>query len=302
MLYKFFSGAPAVALLSATAAQATLPEPVKAMIDSAIASKNDADVQTVVKLAKATNPDDIAEIDALFAAYAAEKTQLAAAETRAKQEAGFFSNWSGEGELGAFRSTGNSSNTGISGGIKLTKDAVKWRVKLRAFADYQRSNGITTREQFGASIEPNYKFNERLYAYGLAQYERDRFQGFSSRYTLSGGLGYAVIAEEDISLDVKTGPAWRKTNFTNGGSDSSIAGLAGLDFGWQISDNLKLTESASATIASDTNTFVSTTALDAKLLGSLSARLSYTVEHETNPPIGRIKTDTLSRATLVYGF
>ncbi|MEP3767796.1 MAG: DUF481 domain-containing protein, partial [Marinomonas sp.] len=61
-------------------------------------------------------------------------------------------------------------------------------------------------------------------------------------------------------------------------------------------------ESASATIASDTNTFVSTTALDAKLLGSLSARLSYTVEHETNPPIGRIKTDTLSRATLVYGF
>ncbi|MFK7842975.1 MAG: YdiY family protein [Sphingorhabdus sp.] len=272
------------------------------MIDSAIASKNDADVQTVVKLAKATNPDDIAEIDALFAAYAAEKTQLAAAETRAKQEAGFFSNWSGEGELGAFRSTGNSSNTGISGGIKLTKDAVKWRVKLRAFADYQRSNGITTREQFGASIEPNYKFNERLYAYGLAQYERDRFQGFSSRYTLSGGLGYAVIAEEDISLDVKAGPAWRKTNFTNGGSDSSIAGLAGLDFGWQISDNLKLTESASATIASDTNTFVSTTALDAKLLGSLSARLSYTVEHETNPPIGRIKTDTLSRATLVYGF
>ncbi|MEO9600485.1 DUF481 domain-containing protein [Parasphingorhabdus sp.] len=302
MLNKVFGGTSILALMVATPAQAALPGPVKAMIDTAIASKNDVDIQTVVKLAKATNPDDIAEIDALLTAYTTEKNILAAAELKAKQEAGFFTNWTGEGELGAFRSTGNSSNTGISGGVKLAKDAVKWRLKLRAFADYQRSNGITTREQFAASIEPNYKFNDRLYAYGLAQYERDRFQGFSSRYTLSGGLGYSVIAEDNMTLDVKAGPAWRKTNFTNGGSDSSIAGLAALDFGWQISDNLKLTENASATIASDSNTFASTTALDAKLIGTLSARFSYTVEHETNPPIGRIKTDTVSRATLVYGF
>jgi len=38
------------------------------------------------------------------------------------------------------------------------------------------------------------------------------------------------------------------------------------------------------------------------LIGSLSARFSYTVEHETNPPVGRLKTDTLSRASLVYDF
>ncbi len=297
-------------------AQAALPEPVKAMIDAAIASGKDAEVRSVIKFAKVANPDDIAEIDAMFAAYTAKKTQLAAAEKKAKMEAPFFENWTGEGELGGFRNTGNSSNVGISGGIKLAKDAVDWRLKFRARADYQRSNGVTSREQYAAALEPEYKIDDRLFIYGLAQYDRDRFQGFSSRYTVSGGIGYTVIKEKDIFLDVKAGPAWRLTEFTEGGSDSSIAGLIGLDLGWQIAKNLKLTQGAGATLASDaqsltsanvifssgTNTLTATTGLDAKINGKLSARLSYAIEHETNPPDGREKTDTLSRATLVYDF
>ncbi len=297
-------------------AQAALPEPVKAMIEAAIASGQDAEVRSVIKFAKVANPDDIAEIDAMFAAYTAKKTQLAAAEKKAKMEAPFFENWTGEGELGGFRNTGNSSNVGISGGIKLAKDAEDWRLKFRARADYQRSNGVTSREQYAAVLEPEYKIDDRLFIYGLAQYDRDRFQGFSSRYTVSGGIGYTVIKEKDIFLDVKAGPAWRLTEFTEGGSDSSIAGLIGLDLGWQIAKNLKLTQGAGATLASDaqsltsanvifssgTNTLTATTGLDAKINGKLSARLSYAIEHETNPPDGREKTDTLSRATLVYDF
>lgn len=297
-------------------AQAALPEPVKAMIEAAIASGKDAEVRSVVKFAKVANPDDVAEIDAMFAAYTAKKTQLAAAEKKAKMEAPFFENWTGEGELGGFRNTGNSSNVGVSGGIKLAKDAVDWRLKFRARADYQRSNGVTSREQYAAALEPEYKIDDRLFIYGLAQYDRDRFQGFSSRYTVSGGIGYTVIKEKDIFLDVKAGPAWRLTEFTEGGSDSSIAGLIGLDLGWQIAKNLKLTQGAGATLASDaqsltsanvifssgTNTLTATTGLDAKINGKLSARLSYAIEHETNPPDGREKTDTLSRATLVYDF
>jgi putative salt-induced outer membrane protein len=300
---KIFSlGASATALLIATPAQATLPDPVRAMIEAAILSEHDADIQSVVKLAKATNPDDISEIDAMLAGYISKKQQRAEIAKAEKMQAGFFKNWSGQGEAGAFRSTGNSSNTGLSGGLKLTKEATKWRFKFNALADYQRSNGVTTREQFTVALEPDYRLNDRLYAYGLAQYDRDRFQGFSARYTLSSGLGYAVIDKDHISLDIKTGPAWRKTAFVGGGSDSHIAGLVGLDFNWQISDNLKLTEAATTTFESGNQSFTSITALDTRIVGALSARFSYSIEHETNPPAGRIKTDTLSRATLVYDF
>ncbi|MEW4466584.1 DUF481 domain-containing protein [Parasphingorhabdus sp. JC815] len=313
-----------VALASVTApAHAALPEPVKAMVKAAIESGNDAEIQSVVKFAKLTHPDDSAEIDTMLTPYNEKKAQLAEAKKQqaeekklAKMEAPFFDNWSGEGELGGFRNTGNSDNVGLSAGLKLVKDAVKWRLKLHARADYQRNNGSTSKEQFSAALEPEYKMNDRLFFFGLTQYDRDRLQGVSARYTLSGGIGYTVIKEDDIRLDVKAGPAWRLTEYIGGGTDSGLAGLIGMDMAWQIAERVKLTQGAGATIASDaqslssataifssgTNTLTAKTAIDAKISGKLSARLSYVVEHETNPPVGRKKTDTLSRATLVYDF
>ncbi len=302
MLYKVSASISAIALLHSIPAQAALPDPVKAMIEAALASKNDAEVQIVVKLAKSTNPSDVAEIDAMLAIYAAEKAAIAAADEQKKLQAGFFENWTGQGELGGFHSSGNTNSTGISASLKLKREGVKWRQNLRALADYQRTNGATDREQFLAAYEPNYKFHERFYAFGLAQYERDRFQGFSSRVTLSGGFGYAVIKSDDTALNIKAGPAWRKTSIVGGGSNSSIAGLAALDSFWQISDNLRLTQDLSAYIEADNSTFTSTAGLEAKLIGALSARLSYSREHETDPPLGVEKTDKISRATLVYDF
>lgn len=304
-------------------AHAALPDPVKAMIDAAIASGNLTEVASVVKFAKMTNPANSAEIDTVLAPYLEKQAQLAAAKKQraeaakqAKMEAPFFDNWSGEGELGGFRNTGNSSNIGISAGLKLAKDAVKWRLKFHARADYQRSHGITSREQFLVALEPEYKIDDRLFFFGLSQFDRDRLQGFSGRYTASAGIGYTVIKEKDIQLSLKAGPAWRLTEYTDGGSDSGLAGLLGLDLAWQVAKNIKLTQGTGATIASDakgltsataifssnTNTLTARTAIDAKISGKLSARLSYLVEHETNPPEGRQKTDTLSRATLVYDF
>lgn len=302
MLYKVSASITAFAYLCSFPANAALPDPVKEMIEAAIASKKDGDVKTVVKLAKATNPEYVAEIDALHAEYQAEKAALAAVAEQQKRKAGFFENWSGQGELGGFHSTGNTDSTGISASLKLTRDGINWRHNLRALADYRRTNGTTDREQFLAVYEPNYKFDERLYAYGLAQYERDRFQGFSSRITLSGGLGYAVIKDDDVVLNIKGGPAWRNAQLVGGGSESSLAGLVALDSFWQISKNLRLTQDLTAYLESENSTFTSTTGLESKLVGALSARLSYSWEHETNPPPGVEKTDRISRATLVYDF
>jgi putative salt-induced outer membrane protein len=297
-------------------AYAALPAPVKAMIDSAIASGNNQDVLAIVKIAKATNPDDLAEIDSLVAEHNKNLAEKAEAEQLEKQTAGLFENWKGQGELGGYRSTGNTNNLGVTGSIKLVKDAAKWRTNFQARADYERNKGRTTRDQISTTIEPNYKFDNRLYAYGLAQFERDRLQGFSARYTLSGGLGYELVKTKDIRLAIKAGPAIRITDFAGGETKSSLAALVGLDFDWKISDHLKFSQDAGGTYASDAQgftsavavidsdntTFSATSALDAKLIGSLSTRFSYTIEHETNPKIGRAKTDTLSRASLVYDF
>lgn len=292
--------------LTPQSALAEVPDPVRAMIDAAIAKGDAPTVRAVMDLARETNPADIDELNAMqaqFEAAEAEKATAAAAQEEAdKRNAGLLENWSGQGQLGAFRSTGNTSDTGVTAGVTLERVGVDWRHKLTGLVDYQETNGVTTREQFLAAYEANYDLSDRLYAYGLVQYERDTFQGFSARYSGSGGLGYRIIENDNMQLSVKAGPAYRQTEFVDGTSDSSIAGLAALDFDWQIAENLKLTEDASAFIQSGGNTFVSTTGLVAGLGSGFSASLSYTVEHETNPPAGAVKTDTLTRATLIYDF
>ena len=300
------TGAIALALALPAAAQAELPAPVRAMIEAAIESGDDDAVRTVIDLARTTNPDDGAELDAILASYetdlAAAEAAQEAAEERAIRNAGLFDNWSGRGELGAFNSTGNSSNTGVTASLGLAREGINWRHKLRGRADYQRSNGVTTREQFLAAYEPNLILSDRLFAYALAQYERDRFQGFSARYSASGGLGYEIIETEDITLSVQAGPAWRRTERINGITDTNLAGLASADFDWQIADNIALTQDASAFIQSGSSTYTSDTGLQAGIADNVKVRLSYTLEHDTDPPAGAESTDTLSRITIIYDF
>lgn len=299
-------------LFAAAPAHAQIPEPVRAMIDAALASGDDAKVRTVIELAKATNPDDGGELDAILSAYEAdlEAAKAAAmadagdagdAQDDAIPSAGFFADLSGKGELGAFMSTGNAENTGITASLSLVNEGTNWRHRFSGRADYQETEGVVTREQFVAAYEPNYKINDRLFAYALAQYERDRFQGFSARYSASGGIGYDVLVDGP-TLSIKAGPAYRRTELVNGASTGNLAGLAALDFDWAVSDTITFTQDGSALVQNGSSTFISDTGLQAAISEVLSVRLSYTVETDTAPPPGAVKTDTLSRVTIIYDF
>lgn len=304
----FKTGLLATALLFAAPVYAEASHPVIQMLDEAIASGNEADVETVAKYARKTAPDHVAVINGKVDGY---KTNLAAlakakadeeAEQKRREAGNFFNNWTGRGELGGFITGGNSDSKGLAAGIALTREGEKVRLNFRANADYQKSNGVTSNEQFAVAFEPNYKFNERLFAYGLAQWDRDRPQGIDARYLLSGGLGYRAVATDSVTIDLKAGPAWRRTDFTALPSSSGIAALGSANVLWKISPTLTLTEAVNLLWQSSSSSLSSMTAIEAKLGGALSARLSYQVRHETNPPAGLEKTDTLSRVTLVYGF
>ncbi|MFV0643116.1 MAG: YdiY family protein [Sphingomonadaceae bacterium] len=294
-------------------AAAEIAPPLRAMIDAALASGEPIKVDVVIALAKETSPDDKAELQAILDSFNAEQEVLAlekasrlaekrTADVQEKRQAGLTDNWKGKGEFGAFRSTGNSSNVGVTVGLKLRRKGERWTNQIRSLADYQRSRGITTREQYLASYETHYRIDDRKFTYGLAQWEKDRFQGFTSRLAISGGLGFRPVDEDDLQIELKAGPAWRHTKLTTGLMEDDLAGLGGLSLNWQVADNVTLTEDANAYYQSGNSTFDSMTGIEAGLSKALKARLSYSVEHATNPPYGAIRTDTLSRFTLVYGF
>lgn len=302
--------------LAAAPAAAELPAPVRAMIEAAVATGDEAKVTTVIELAKATNPHAAAEIDQLgkaFFAGKAEQRRLAeAARLEAIRTAGVLERWRGRGELGASRATGNSPSLGLAAGLDIKREGLDWTHSLRGRADYQRTNGIVTREKYFAAYEPRFQIDTDLFAYGLGQFERDTIQGYDARWAVSAGLGWQAIKQPALNLALKAGPAFRRTEFTSGETDNRLAGLLGLDFDWTFADGVKLTQdtnlvaesggAATAVFDSRSTTLALATGLEARITGKLSSRFAYQVDYNSDPPAGKVSTDTISRVTLVYDF
>jgi putative salt-induced outer membrane protein len=293
--------APATPIVAATPGDSdvTVPPAIKAMIDAAIASGDDKEVSIIVKYARVADP---ASGDAVLALANKWRADRAAARNETIRQAGVFDLWTGRAELGGYRSTGNTDSLGVAAVVDATREGLNWRHKFHGQIDYNENQGSTTREHYLASYEPNYKIDDRLYIYGSALYEADRFLGYYDRVSASIGAGYNVIKTPAVKFDVELGPAYRHTYFTNGVMQDSPAARGTLDFSWKVLPGLTLSQTGSAYAQRYNSTVSGTTAIDAKLIGPLSAKLSYYVQYESEPPEASVSTDTTSRASLVYSF
>jgi putative salt-induced outer membrane protein len=286
-------------LTAGTANAETIPPPIEKMIRAAAATGDATKLATTVDLAKKTYPDSAKEIDALVADLnkAAEEARV----EKLKSES-FFQGWHGHGEAGATVSTGNTDTTGVALGLAFNKEGLHWRHAFNATADYERTNGTTDKERYFVGYEGNYKFSDRAYALGLVSWEKDRFSGFSSRFSESLGIGYSVIKQPNMTLNIEGGPALRQTSYLDGTSDNKFGGRGALGYHWTIHPGIVFSEDAVGYLQGHDDTFTSTTALDMKLIGALSGRVSFFVKYESDPPLGLETTDTTTRFTLVYGF
>ena len=287
----FVTGAPSIA------AAVPLPKPVADIID--VVANDPLALKTVVTAAKKANPGSVAEIDAHVAALKA-RTEVQDAARIANQ--GLLEGWTGEGEVGGFISTGNTDENGLAAGLKFNKATLRWRHIVELSADYKRTDDVLTKERYFGVYTANYKLGERYYAWGRLSAERDQFAGFDARLSEGAGIGYRWIDTKALKLDVEGGPALRQTDYTGGGRRKSIAARLAQMLAWQISDDVRISQSAATFLESGNSTFIASAGLTTKLRSAVSARASFDVRHDQNPPNDRQKTDTTSRVTLVYDF
>lgn len=291
LVFALVAAAP---LLAAT----PLPPAVRTMVEAAAKSGDKAKIDAVTAIAKETNPDSGAEIDGIVAGIASEQAAQRAAKLR---QAGFFENWAGTGQIGGSFATGNSDVVALAAGLTLGRDGIAWRHALNASADLQRDSGTTTQERFAVNWQSDWKFSERGWLFGRVGWERNQVAGLTSRFTEALGVGYRLVASPRVRWDIEGGPALVQARFTDR-RENSFAVRGGTNFLWNINDNLEFSENASVLYQANNTAIQSTTALTAKLFDALSARFSFTIAHETDPPAGLERTDTVTRATLVYDF
>jgi len=289
----------AVALAAAGhAAAEPLPPGVAAMIEAA--ASDPAALKTVVALAKKTNPNSGKEIDAQVATLTA---KAEAQKTAQLAHLGFWDGWDGKGQVGMYAHTGNTEDGGISVGVDLNREGLRWRHIVAVVADYQQEDGNTTKQKFSGSYEGDRQIGDgRFYAYGVLYVEHDRFAGIRLRTSEALGLGYWLVKRPTMRFNLEGGPAVRQTDYIDLSDANTVdLRLAG-EFRWTYRPGVTFTQTATAYLEERNTTLTSSTALTTSLFGALAARASYDVTHEDHPPPGRERTDTTSRLTLVYSF
>ncbi|WP_419827568.1 DUF481 domain-containing protein [Sphingomonas sp.] len=291
-----------------SASAVALPPPARALLEEAIDRGSAESFAAIAALARERYPQGVAQIDALAAENDAKRAERAASEARAKADAlaaaSFLDNWRGEIDLGGSYTRGNTDAISIYGAVKLNKEGLHWRHAVSARADYAKSAGTLSTDKDTAAYQPQYKFDERFYAYGLGQFDRDEILGFSRRFTESVGAGYTVLPGADLHLDLEAGPAVRQTRYAGTArfNDTAVGGRASLNFLWKPNAAVQFTEKAAVFFLPNNSNITSTTALDTRLFGPLRIRLSYNLSYEQDTPTVARSFDTITTASIVFAF
>ncbi|MEM6534110.1 MAG: DUF481 domain-containing protein [Pseudomonadota bacterium] len=222
--------------------------------------------------------------------------------------------WSGEGAFSAGATTGNTETTDIGLSLDLERTGRVWSLGLEGSSDYGESDGEKNKSRIFLGANLDRQLSDRLFSYGAVSYEADEFSGFSSRSFVGVGLGYDIFDGEDVKWSVRGGPGWRfdeleaetddstipPTLISDETSEDSFSASGESAWSYQLNPYVGLSNDTTAVYADTSSQFTNVLALNARLNGKLSARMSYEARHNTEPPLGFEKTDTITRVSLVY--
>lgn len=213
--------------------------------------------------------------------------------------------WTGKGEAGLAIASGNTSTRTANAKVAIGHKADAWEQSGTLAGLYVRNDGETTARRWELGAQTRYTFSERTFWFGGARYEEDRFSGFDHQGVVNTGIGRKFIASDNTKLTAQAGVGYKfyetlDTLTVPGSKESSIVGVASMDFEHKLNGATTVFNKFSAELTSDNNFLQDEVGLSVKMSDRLALALAYAVRHNTDPPDGFRKTDTLSTINLVY--
>lgn len=228
-------------------------------------------------------------------AMALTSTQLAADEAAS-------STWKGEAELGYISTSGNTETETLNAKAKVTNERKVWKHTIIAEATKASDNDTVTTQRNFISSKTDYKFTEGSYIFGLLTYEDDRFSGYDYQASLIVGYGHKFINTDLLTWDGEIGVGTRRSKPDSGEKTDEDVLYLGTELDWKISKTASINEKLTVEAGHDATTTKSVLALKAKINNTLASKITYTIKHVSEVPVGIEKTDKEIAVTLVYNF
>jgi len=221
--------------------------------------------------------------------------------------------WSGSVAAGYVATSGNSDSSTANFKSEVLYDQDRWHHSALATAIGSTQDNETSSEAYKAQLKSKYDLSERIYAFGLAEYNKDRFSSYDHQIFEVLGLGWRAFytATQELNLEAGVGLTQSKLQQTEPPDApltsserevNEMVGRVGADYHWHISENAMFSEKVASSIGSDNTYIESLTELRAGVIGDLALVLGYLVKHNTDVLPGTDKTDTQTSISLEYKF
>lgn len=217
--------------------------------------------------------------------------------------------WQGSAELGLISTTGDSDTTNLNTKLNIVQQLTSWRNTYTLTSLYAKSDGNKTSEQYKATEQSDYIFNDHQFWYVRGAYDKNLFSGYQYQASTSTGYGNRFLQEKDGSyLEVSAGVGYRsykidENNTTDESQNTPIVRVS-MTYNKQLSKTALFKQELSTEVGTDNGTAVneSITSLQANIVGNLAMKLSYTVDYASKVPTGTAHTDTETSVSVLYSF
>ena len=214
----------------------------------------------------------------------------------------FLPGWEKEIEVNVLYSTGNSSQKYFGTGTKFEREAGRYHQVATTYFDYNNSNAVTNKRRFGIAYKSDYSISDISYVTGYTSFESDSFGAFNKRFTLNAGYGLRALDNDTFKWSLEAGPALLVTKqLSTEDYDKDITAFGGSIFTWIINDRSEL-DNETKVYAGNKVVIENKTDYKIKVSGALSGKISFDVLYDRDAPIGRKKTETITRVGILYDF
>ncbi|MGE5189861.1 MAG: YdiY family protein [Gemmatimonadota bacterium] len=223
-----------------------------------------------------------------------------AAEPPAKPAAAL----SDQAELSYVQTTGNTKTQTLA-----AKNLLSYRFTGSTTGSWSLSalrgedQGRTTAESYATELRLDHLLTERVYVYGMAGWNKNRFAGLDQRYYGGAGAGDKLLAGPRHVLLAEAGLNETREEFTDNTAKTFLTGRAFAKYEYAFTPKSRCSQSLEYLHDfSDSKHYklVSETAVTAAVTDVLSLKVGYTVRYDHQPiPAALRKTDTVLAAALV---
>lgn len=164
--------------------------------------------------------------------------------------------------------------------------------------------GVTA-EQFYAGEKISHKLDDRNYVYEKYRWDRNRFAGVLHRHDMSAGIGREFWKTEKDLLIGEAAPGYLNEERLNDKRKSYASTRFYAKYTRELSAGSRFSQDAEwvQSLADNRDKRIATeTAVSAALTTSLAIKNSLVWKHDSRPPAGTIKDDTVLSVALVATF